>query len=78
MTRALVSLSRGNVSSSLREHPLAIGTAVYFAILHTLGVSEILDLVQPEKADKVVAGSNRILSAGLLSAWAAKLIGGRS
>jgi hypothetical protein len=77
MTRALVSLAQGNVRQSLREHPFAIGTALYFGMLQAVAFSEILALTRPERADAVVAAGNRILSVGLLSAWAAKLAGAR-
>src|SRR5438067_3049509 len=41
MTRALVSLSRGNVRVSLRQHPFALGVALYFGVLQAAGISEI-------------------------------------
>jgi hypothetical protein len=74
MTRALVSLSRGNVRISLRQHPFALGTALYFGVLQAVGISEILRVVPPENADRIIRASNRLLSVGLLASWALSLM----
>jgi hypothetical protein len=73
MTRALVSLSRGKVQVSLRQHPFVLGMALYFGVLQAVGVSEILRVIPPENADRIVRASNQLLSAGLLASWVLSL-----